>query len=426
MRKRALGSSLQGRSSLYLPWKSILVIGVIVVFAALPLLRNSFGGTFRFPVWAIGEFSSPVSTLKHRVRIFLGERYEIFHPQVPVPTGYKKVAPKGGWLGERELVSQVLRRNPELSIQLIGYQNPQLRFFTYQFDYLSFEDARRSGLARQLGLHEVISSGRNSWEKFLLLRDWVFQQWIGNTRGPRVQPEPVSAFEILQNARGGESAICSLSAKTFLQAVTSVGLQARYVQTYHHVTTEIWSDRHGKWVLMDAYFNAHVEKDGVPQNVFEMYQAFHSKRPEALEKGLPPVDRDATTWQDLGMQAVFGKTWRKNPAEARPVDYGFRPIRFSESGVVLRNDFLGRQYPPWHPKNFDYLKGWLYYIPRRGWKTRQFPSTKAFQTSMDIRDFYWTLSQTQIYLRLQRSARSQALKSYSTPSRLTSKDLRCR
>ena len=39
-----------------------------------------------------------------------------------------------------------------------------------------------------------------------------------------------------------------------------------------HLTTEIWSDQHRKWVMMDPTANMHIEKDGIPLNGFELRQ----------------------------------------------------------------------------------------------------------------------------------------------------------
>lgn len=39
-----------------------------------------------------------------------------------------------------------------------------------------------------------------------------------------------------------------------------------------HLTTEIWSNQHRKWVMMDPTANMHLEKDGIPLNGFEIRQ----------------------------------------------------------------------------------------------------------------------------------------------------------
>ena len=85
--------------------------------------------------------------------------------------------------------------------------------------------------------------------------------------------------------RSSRSAVCSRRGK-----LTGVFGAAGYLQasvdpalrrpdrlgsgSTEHTSTEIWSNQHRKWVMLDPTFAMYVEMDGVPLNAYELRQAW--------------------------------------------------------------------------------------------------------------------------------------------------------
>ncbi|MGC4083775.1 MAG: hypothetical protein QM736_17100 [Vicinamibacterales bacterium] len=70
----------------------------------------------------------------------------------------------------------------------------------------------------------------------------------------------------------------------FLQSLAALGFTARYVEIgsrdnpYAHYVTEVWSNDFNKWVLMDADYNLHFERKGIPLSALEIHDALVSSR----------------------------------------------------------------------------------------------------------------------------------------------------
>lgn len=80
-------------------------------------------------------------------------------------------------------------------------------------------------LREKFKLTEIISNGRNEFEKQLLLKEWV------NDTLPRGTPQKnyakESAFEIILDARKGRPMYCTQYAFAFLQCGTALGWYTR-------------------------------------------------------------------------------------------------------------------------------------------------------------------------------------------------------
>jgi hypothetical protein len=92
------------------------------------------------------------------------------------------------------------------------------------------------------------------------------------------------ALEILRDIDNGQPFFCTQYAQLLVSAAASLGwvdrpLALRRHQgvaahggSTEHTTTEIWSNQHRKWVMLDPTSNMYLEKDGVPLNAFEIRQ----------------------------------------------------------------------------------------------------------------------------------------------------------
>ena len=109
---------------------------------------------------------------------------------------------------------------------------------------------------------QVTAPGKSEFEKIVLLRKWVRDQWEGTSN---FYYPPWDAVEILDLARKhGNSPFCAQYGIVFLQCCISLGIPARYVDLPGHFVVEVWSNEYNRWVLMDPTHDIHYEKKGIP------------------------------------------------------------------------------------------------------------------------------------------------------------------
>ena len=152
--------------------------------------------------------------------------------------------------------------------------------YTKIFKFDSARNPKLKELRDEYELDAVIAPGKDEFEQQLLLLDWVhhrfqkFGQPSTSTRG---------ALEILSGIDAGHSFFCTQYAQLFASAAASLGWVDRVLAlrrhqdagqsgSTEHSTTEIWSNRHRKWVMLDPTSNLHLEKNGVPLNAHEIRQ----------------------------------------------------------------------------------------------------------------------------------------------------------
>lgn len=144
--------------------------------------------------------------------------------------------------------------------------------------YETFTTPRLAEFTARERLDAVLAGVSSEFEGILRLKDWVAAQWPVGVPNPY---PPWDAMTILDMIRAGETGgFCGQYSQVYLQALAAYGIPARYVEMgtidnpIAHFSTEVWSNDFDKWVLMDAHFNAHFEREGVPQSALEVHEAF--------------------------------------------------------------------------------------------------------------------------------------------------------
>ncbi|MEN9676923.1 MAG: hypothetical protein RIS76_2819 [Verrucomicrobiota bacterium] len=159
--------------------------------------------------------------------------------------------------------------------------------YSRRFRFDQFENPKLQELRLRHGLDAVVSPGRDEFERQLLLMDWTHRQF---TRFGRPSTNVQGALEILQAIQNGHTFFCSQYAQLMVSAAASLGwvdrpLALRRHQgvaavggSTEHSVTEIWSNQHSKWVMLDPTSNLYLETNGVPLNAVEIRQEwfYHS------------------------------------------------------------------------------------------------------------------------------------------------------
>jgi hypothetical protein len=138
-------------------------------------------------------------------------------------------------------------------------------------------------LRQEFALDEVIAGQDSEWEMLLALKRWVRSRW--DHGWSRCWSEVQDALDILRFARDGEQFTCGFYARVMRECCTALGFPARIISlglercefprddTYWnvgHSVSEVWSNDHAKWVILDADLNVHYEWDGMPLSALEI------------------------------------------------------------------------------------------------------------------------------------------------------------
>jgi len=150
--------------------------------------------------------------------------------------------------------------------------------YTKRFTFDSIDNPKLQELREKYKLDQVVAPGKDEFDRMVLLLDWTHSQF---KKFGRPSANPRGALEILKNVEEGHTFFCAQYGATLVSAAASLGwvdraLALRRHRDYpgagspEHTSTEIWSNQHRKWVMVDPTANMYVEKDGIPLNAYEI------------------------------------------------------------------------------------------------------------------------------------------------------------
>ena len=149
--------------------------------------------------------------------------------------------------------------------------------YAKRFRFDSAGNPKLKVLRERYRLDDVVSPGKDEFEKQLLLLDWVNHRFkkFGKPSSPAR-----GALDILEAIDQGHSFFCAHYADVFVSAAASMGWVDRSLAlrrpdnvgdgSTEHSSTEIWSNQYRKWVMLDPTFAMYVEKGGTPLNAWEI------------------------------------------------------------------------------------------------------------------------------------------------------------
>ncbi len=186
--------------------------------------------------------------------------------------------------------------------------NPEYRGNELFRAFDSYYNPRVKQLRERYGLDQVVMGESEEWRRILLLRHWI----NSNIRIENDHPTQTrgDAFAILDAAMQGGGFHCAHFSIVLEGVLNSFGYLTRRLgcgpgqidHGGHHGVNEVWVNSLCKWVLIDAKYNVHFEKDGVPLSALEI--------------------RDEV-WRDGGKSVVrcFGLD-KKHETDLYPGDFG--------------------------------------------------------------------------------------------------------
>ena len=195
----------------------------------------------------------------------------------------------------------------------------------------SFEEYHHPRLKRlreEYRLEEVVQGESDEFRRLLKLRHWVHQRWQFDFN----QNFKGDAFAILEKAKTGCGFNCAHSMTVLHAVLSSMGYVSRYVLvdrnhedlgcSRHHGVNEVWSNDYAKWVLFDAQYDCHFERDGIPLSALELHEAVRANegRDIVLVRGVDrrPVLMAPKTGPQPHEASIFSYWWVCYPQRQNP------------------------------------------------------------------------------------------------------------
>lgn len=208
--------------------------------------------------------------------------------------------------------------------------------------FRGFEDyhsPRLNRLRKEYELDQVVAGETDEFRRLLKLRHWVHTRWhIDNE-----QEFDGDAFAILEKAKTGTGFQCSHSMTVQHAVLSAMGYVARdlgvdhdlrdFGRSAHHGVNEVWSNDYAKWIVLDAKYDFHFERDGVPLSALEVHEAVRRDGGRGIVM-LQGLDRHRVTEQPTEPQApsVWNYWWVAYDSHQNPLS---QPQRSGPERLVV-------------------------------------------------------------------------------------------
>ena len=134
-----------------------------------------------------------------------------------------------------------------------------------------------AALKSKYQLDTIFHTETDEFKRIVLVRNWIKQQISIDNNGP--YPGDESAESILDEAAKGHGFHCGhymavqnaiMNAYGYVTRCLGAGPGLAGGSRDHHGINEVWVNSLHKWVLSDAKYNVHFEKNGIPLSALEI------------------------------------------------------------------------------------------------------------------------------------------------------------
>jgi len=161
--------------------------------------------------------------------------------------------------------------------KLIPVDNPEYRANTRFLKQEHITSERFKEILRLYKLDQLIAAEKDEFKQMLMLRHWLHEHIVADKSKPAVGDETLA---FLREGPKGGAYHCGHFSKAQTAVMNSVGFVSRRIlcgpggqgrrNSGIHGTSEIWCNSMCKWVMFDAEWDTHFEKDGVPLSALEI------------------------------------------------------------------------------------------------------------------------------------------------------------
>jgi len=257
---------------------------------------------------------------------------------------------------------------------IISVDNP---VFNSNQLFRGFEDyysPRVARLKQKYGLEEVVKGEADEWQRILLLRHWIRANIEIENDNPTATRG--DTFGILDAALEGGRFHCTHFSIVQHAVLNSFGYVTRRLgcgpgeidDGGHHGVNEVWVNKFGKWVIVDAKYDSHFEKDGIPLSALEIRDLVWQGKAEAITRIKGPAS------EPMRPDPVTG-AWETRPETYRWCSWETDTNRFTAfpahptSTLVLLDDEIFRDHT-WYrdgKPHWAYGTPFMILTPRRDW-----------------------------------------------------------
>ena len=289
-------------------------------------------------------------------------------------------------------------------------------------------------LRSRYGLDAVVTGETDEWKRILLLRHWIKTNIaIDNNNPTQTRGD---TFAILDAALKGGKFHCTHFSIVQHAVLNSFGYVTRRLgcgpglkdDGGHHGVNEVWVNKLSKWVLIDAKYDAHFEKNGVPLSALEIRDEVWRDGAQSVTCVVGPERKPTQPDSETGKSETRPDTYRWCSWETNTNRFTTFPARPTSTLVMLDDEIFRNN--TWYQ---DGKRHWAYGTPyliattQRDWiewtpnvitskvtiqngKTRVFlssctPNFRSFQTRGD--DGAWRDCSEEVELPLDSHARKR-------------------
>lgn len=162
------------------------------------------------------------------------------------------------------------------SFKVVPSENPVYNPNQLFRGFENYYSPRIEQLKQRYDLEKVVEGETDEWQRMLLLRHWIRANIeIENANPAETRGDP---FGILDSALTGGRFHCTHFSRVLHAVLNSFGYVTRRLgcgpglidDGGHHGVNEVWVNKLSKWVIVDAKYDSHFEKDGVPLSALEI------------------------------------------------------------------------------------------------------------------------------------------------------------
>jgi hypothetical protein len=230
---------------------------------------------------------------------------------------------------------------------ILPVENP--RFCNSEL-FRAFEDyhsPRVRQLRERYGLDAVVAGETDEWKRILLLRHWIKSKIEIDDNNPTQTRE--EAFAILDAALRGGKFHCAHFSIVQHAVLNSFGYVARRLgcgpglkdDGGHHGVNEVWVNKFSKWVLIDAKYDAHYEKDQAPLSALEIRDEVWRDGAKSVVCVVGPDRRPMKPDPATGKWEIRPDTYRWCSWETSTNRFTAFPMKPTSTLVMLKDDIFG-------------------------------------------------------------------------------------
>lgn len=233
-------------------------------------------------------------------------------------------------------------------------------------------------------LDRIVAAESDEFRRIMLLRHWIHTAMPIDDRD--TTPTPKSALPILAAAQAGGKFDCTQFAIVQNAVLNSFGYVTRTIGVGpgrnptgidgHHAANEVWVDPLQKWVMVDAKYDLHFEKNGRPLSALEIRDEVWRNDARAVTPAFGPDrkptvpqidDRDWGIWATPQNYRWVSWNLNTNSFTAYPAD-ALSSVLVMFDDAIFRNHIWYRDGKPFWAYGTPFLikttrRDWIYWTP---------------------------------------------------------------